>query len=130
MDHALSKFCIYTIVHRDRLDQGAKSRKPATFPERKAWVTGSKLWQQASINGQGMPVLFADAAYGGPLLYWGLLTDVRIGSSGTTYTVDRLREVRGKHVPQELILRSTGKKIARNYIRPYAICGTPKFLNP
>ena len=35
----------------------------------------------------------------------------------------------GKHAPQELVLRSSGKKIAPGFIRPYAICETPPFVN-
>ena len=31
--------------------------------------------------------------------------------------------------PQELVLRSSGKKIAPGFIRPYAICETPPFVN-
>jgi len=76
-----------------------------------------------------MPVLFGDATNCSRLLYWGVLTDVQIHDGGTRFAVDCVRKLGGKHAPQELVLRSSGKKIAPGFIRPYAICETPAFVN-
>jgi hypothetical protein len=69
-----------------------------------------------------MPVLFGDAAHYSRLLYWGLLTDIHIHEGTTYFAVDRVRKLGGKHTPQELVLRSSGRKIAPGFIRPYALC--------
>ena len=126
MNPAISEYCVYTIVHREKLE--ATPGPPTTFDERKAWVTAANLWRKAKAADEEMPVLLADATDCSCLLFWGLLTDVRVAAEGTSYSVDRLRKFKGKHRPQELTLRSTGKKIKPNYIRPYAICRTPDFL--
>jgi hypothetical protein len=76
-----------------------------------------------------MPVLLGDAADCSRLLYWGLLTDVHIHEGTTHFVVDRVRNLGGKHTPQELVLRSSGTKIAPGLIRPYALCETPAFVN-
>ena len=78
---------------------------------------------------EGMPVIFADATDCGRLVYWGILSDIKPGKLGMHSFVRSLRRLRGHHAPQELVLRSTGKTIAPNFIRPYAICRTPAFLN-
>ena len=124
----LSDECIYTIVHRDSLAVAARKGGPASFPEHRAWTTGHRLWQEAKDKGTAMPILLGDAADCSRLLYWGLLIDVETGHGWTSYTVDCIRPLRGRHTPQELVLRSTGQHIAPYFIRPYAICRTPKFL--
>ena len=77
-----------------------------------------------------MPVLLADAADCSHCWYWGLLEKVQVQEGFTAYTYPwiALRELPGNHNPQELTLRNSGKKIAPNFIRPYAICLTPSFL--
>lgn len=57
----LSEFCIYTIVHRDKLAKAASGNRSTTFPETKAWTTGYRLWRKAQAEDRDMPVVFADA---------------------------------------------------------------------
>ena len=92
-------------------------------------MTAEKMFHDARAANKYLPVLFGDAAHCSRLLYWGLLTDVHLQNGATSFAVDRLRKIRGKHKTQELVLRSSQKKIAPNFIRPYAICMTPRFLN-
>ena len=129
MAQNLSKHCIYTIAHKARLDEEARESGPVTLEESKAWVTGARLWREAQAEHLGMPVLLGDAAYVNQLLYWGLLQDLQVDDSRTVYKVDRLRPIQGQHFRQELVLRSSGKNIDPNFIRPYAICLTPPFLD-
>jgi hypothetical protein len=75
-----------------------------------------------------MAVVFGDATDCSRLIYWGILTNVVAGDGETRYWVKSMRMIRGAHCPQELVLRSTGKKIAPGFIRPYAICKKPSFL--
>lgn len=124
----LTDYCVYTIVEGKRLARIAKEGSSARFEEFKSWTTASKLWQKARLTDRAMPVLFGDAADCSQLLYWGLLTDVHIQDGVTRFAVDRMRRVGGKHAPQELVLRSSGKKIAPDFIRPYALCETPSFV--
>ena len=128
MATTLSEYCVYTIVHRDELTKAARRGGPIRFRESKAWATARKLWKQARAGGVGFPVLLGDATDCSRLEYWGLLTDIEVGGKSTQFAVDRLRPLPGKHTPQELVLRDSGEHIAPNYIRPYAICHTPRFL--
>jgi hypothetical protein len=73
-----------------------------------------------------MPVVLGDATECSRLLYWGTLTKIEIEHKTTRYWVKQIREIKGEHSPQELLLR-TGKAIAANFIRPYAICEPPHF---
>jgi hypothetical protein len=128
MAKALSEHCVYTILHIGKLAKAARQGSPSHFRESKAWVTGRRLWQQAQAAGVGFPILLGDATGCRGLEYWGLLSAVKIKGEATHFTVDRVRRLRGTHTPQNLVLRSTGKHIAPNFIRPYAICRTPAFL--
>ena len=124
-----TEFCVYTIVDGKRLDRDAKGGRAVKFQEGRRWTTADRLWQKASDEGKRMPVLFGDATECSRLRYWGLLIEIDVQDCGTRYTVDSLRKL-GKHRTQELVLRSTRKQIGPNFIKPYAICVTPQFLNP
>lgn len=124
----LARYCVYSIVHKDRLANAARIGTSDEFREAKPWVTALDLWQRAANDGERMVVMLGDATDCSTLLYWGVLTNVKVGASKTSYTVDRLRRLSKGHRPQELILRRTGKHIARNFIRPYAVCKTPNFV--
>jgi hypothetical protein len=125
---AFSDYCIYTIVHRDRLARAARKGGCVTFREGRRWVTGHQLWREAKHAGTVMPVLLADAAWCSRLLYWGVLTAVKPSGAGTTFTVDRLRKFLRPRRTQELVLRSKCRHIAPHFIKPYAICRTPRFV--
>jgi hypothetical protein len=128
MAQAFSDFCIYTIVHGELLEKAARKGGSKTFSERKRWVTGYNLWLKAKKDGMKMAILLGDAVNCERLLYWGVLKRVQIVGEETRFTVERIRELEVEHSPQELVLRSTGKCIAPRFIRPYAICVMPAFL--
>ncbi len=125
---ALAEHSVYTIVQGARLHQLAKTGRGGSFGERKPWITGRRLWLQAREDGQAVAVLLADACSCSQLLYWGILKKVSVVDGRTRYQVDKLRRFRRRHRAQELCLRSTGKRIAPGFIRPYAICRTPSFI--
>jgi hypothetical protein len=124
----LFKFTIYTIAHDEKLAKAATADGATHFSELKAWKSGYRLWRAAKTTSATMPIVFADATDCSRLRYWGYLTRVKIEGDITRYSVKRLRKILGRHTPQELSLRSTGKHIAEGFIRPYAICRTPSFL--
>ena len=128
MTGLLSDECIYTIVSAKNLAKAEARASATSFTEKKTWITGYSLWKKAVAESFQMPVLFADAADCSRLRYWGVLTEIQLEGIGTKYTVDRVRKLNGRHSPQELMLRSTRKTIAAGFIRPYAICLTPSFL--
>ena len=128
MAQALSEYCIYTIVKKETLEAAEKQSGNFSNTEKRAWVTGFALWQKAQAKHVGMPILFGDAADCSQLIYWGVLTEVRVVGDGTEYSVDRVRKLSPSLSPQDLVLRSTGKAISQGFIRPYAICKTPSFL--
>jgi hypothetical protein len=129
LSQPLSEFCVYTIVNGTILDCDAKQGGAVNYLEKRFWITAVKLLEKARDEGMRMPVIFGDANECCRLRYWGLLIEIDVQDCGTHYTVDSLRKL-GKHRTQELVLRSTRKHIAPNFIKPYAICMTPKFLNP
>lgn len=120
---------IYTITHPEKLeailDQEGGS---GTLTESKPWTSGLKLLEQARKANLDLPVLFADALDCSRLLFWARLTDIDITAGGTRYTFERLTRLPGRRSTQELVLLSTGQTIAPGYIRPYALCQTPRFV--
>jgi hypothetical protein len=127
--NSLTDFCVYTIVEGKELRRLAKEGREVRREERKPWVTAEKLFHEARAAQKDLPVVFGDAAHCSRLMYWGLLKDVHVQDGATSFVVGGLREIR-KRKTQELVLRSTRKQIAPNFIRPYSICLTPSFLNP
>jgi len=125
---SIADSCVYTIVDGKELDRRFNKREASPFKEKKRWVTAGKKWLKGRSENMSMPVLFGDAAHCSRLLYWGLLTDLEVQDDGTSFTVDYLRKLNGRRKTQDLVLQSTGKKIAPGFIKPYAICYTPQFL--
>jgi hypothetical protein len=128
LPRSFSEFCVYTIVDGKGLDHDARIGGAVEYQERRRWTMADRLWQKASDEGKRMPILLGDATECSRLRYWGLLTKIDVQGSATNFAVDSLRGLR-KHRTQELVLRSTRKQIAPNFIRPYAICVTPQILN-
>jgi hypothetical protein len=124
----LAPDAVYTILHPEKLAAMAASKEPIDLRETKRWVTAEKLFEDASRQGHGMIVVYADAANDSSrLICWGLLTGLKVDATGTSYTVTNVTPLR-KHRTQELVLRSTGKTIADGYLRPYAVVRTPAFI--
>lgn len=123
------RFCVYTIVSRVVLDAVVMERRSLIQTEKKVWAKAAGYLKEASAEGSFVPVILGDAKDCSKLLYWGFLKRVEISQSSTEYEVDRLRPIRDGHSPQELVLASSGENIAPGFIRPYALCHTPAFLN-
>ncbi|MCY2991566.1 MAG: hypothetical protein NTY19_27390, partial [Planctomycetota bacterium] len=81
-----------------------------------------------SIRRRQMPVLFGNALHCRWLIGWGILTGLTVADDGTRCIISDLRTIPGDHSTQELVLRSTGRRIAIGFIRPYAIVETPAFI--
>jgi hypothetical protein len=123
----LSEFCVSTIVDRRRLEEFAL-KGHGEITERRAWKTAKRLFDELE-NGARMPVIFSDAAHNSEnLLLWAILQEIKVRGAQTSYRFNNAKRIPGNHHRTELKLRSTGKRIAENFIRPYSICATPPFL--
>lgn len=125
---SLAAACVYTIAHADKLKAIAASSGRSTLTERRAWVSAKTYLEQARADGLRLPIVFADAADCSRLLYWGTLTSIETAGNVTRYTLESLTALPGEHTPQELTLVKTGRKLAPDFIRPYALCVTPEWL--
>lgn len=128
MTNTLADTCVYTILHPDKLAEATRLRGPSTFVVGQRMVTAATLFEGARAAGQKVAVLFGDATYCSQLVYRGLLMAIDVGESDTHYTVFPVRPLRPVRSTQDLVLESTGKRVAEGFIRPYAIVRTPKFL--
>jgi hypothetical protein len=138
MSPSLFRFCIYTTVGKSDLLSATNSLGEGELEESKPWKGGWRLLQEAQAAKQDMPILFSDGATDcSTLIYWAILQNISIdegkkgtkGSKCTKYRFKGLQDLPRQHSTQSLCLKSTGKKIAPYFIRPYAICHTPDFLN-
>lgn len=125
----LAEQCVYTIAHRDRLDPIYKDGGCGDLEEQRRWTTAKQLLADATKNGNRFAILFACATDCSQLIYRAILTKITIKSSSTHYSFEHLEPLAGSHSPQELVLLDTGRTIAPGFIRPYAICRTPGFLD-
>jgi|SRR5215210_8973152 len=130
MSRNLSPFCVYTIRHRQGLDEASRAGGSGGFTENKGWKTGHRLFVEAERNAQRMPVVFASADVTDKLLYHAVLSDLTLdeANSTTSYEFTDLTPVEGDLPLSTLRLRSTDRPLSDNYIRPYAICHTPSFV--
>ena len=130
MPKPLAETCLYTILRRDRLANAAKSGEPFPFDVGQRMVTARDLFNAAknAEEAADFAVLFGDATHCRKLIYWARLKAIKVRGSKTRITVVAVHRLARARKTQELVLRSTGERIADGYIRPYAICRTPKFL--
>jgi hypothetical protein len=128
MANRLAANCVYTILHPDRLAEASSLRGPSTFAVGQRMTTAADLFRSAQKDGEDVLVLFGDATHCSKLVYWGHLVGIDVGDEDTHLTVFPIRPLEPGHRPQELVLQSTGKRIAKGFIRPYAVCRRPKFL--
>lgn len=126
-DH-LSPFCIYTIRQSGELHEISKNGGAAELTEGKPWTEAKKLLGKAQRDNLWMPILFAAAEKTEKLIYYAELTNITPRRNGTTYSFTRLTLIDGRFPETRLTLKSTGRRIHPNFIKPYAICHTPTFL--
>jgi hypothetical protein len=101
---------------------GDRSSKPVR--EGKRWVTGYQWLQEAKLQGEALPLIFAHYA---ELTFWAIATDIKVSEYETTYRFAYLCPIRG-HYRSDLTLENTGSSLPNNFIRSYALVRTPKFL--
>jgi len=123
----LSENCVYTALAKTRLDE-FESSESVTVGSR--WVKAERLLEKIKNSEIVMPVLFSDASADMTnLYYWAILTDIQVGESETNYRFEGLSRLDKGHKKQDLILLSTGRTIAPGFIKAYAVCKTPAWLD-
>ena len=124
--------CIYTIKVLSDLHLAWLTEKPTTFRENTNWATASRLLEDAQAANQIPAILFGTAESIDCLRYAAILTHINITQAGaekvTMYRFENLRQLSRPYRLPSLPLKSTGKPLSENYIRPYAICHLPEFL--
>ena len=127
----LSGYCIHTFRHSDDLrKQQHQEEGSHILTERKAWMTGRQLWARAEQAEARMPILFSGADAHTGIICWAIIDDITIHpeTRETTCSYSALRPITPPKALSALRLRSTGRQVSDDLIRPYAICHTPSFL--
>jgi hypothetical protein len=101
---------------------GDRPSKP--IGEGKRWVTGYQWYQDAKLQGQALPLIFAHYA---ALTFWAIATDIEVSESETAYRFKDLHLIRS-HRRSDLTVAKTGLSLPDNFIRSYALVRTPDFL--
>lgn len=129
-NQSISRYCIYTMLHKQKLEEIFRSSGVGEAKEKKAWKEGQRLFREAQENGEKMPVLFNAADTGGGLIYYAFLKAVEVDEDdfSTTYKFAQLTKLEDKLPLSSLKLKSTNQPLSNDYIRPYAICHTPSFI--
>ena len=73
MTTKVAEFSIYTIIHVDELRRIYEAGGAAERREKKPWISGARLSNEATGDGRRMPILFGDAAYLDGVIYLSLI---------------------------------------------------------
>ena len=130
----LMNYSIYTIKHSDDLARVYSGKRKGSFEEYTNWKTGKVLLLEAREKSLWLTVLFAHAEKTDKIQYWARLTDIQIvqkpdGMFITTYSFEKLTKLTRPRFKKDLVLKSTKRPIHPDFIRPYALCLTPNYLN-
>ncbi len=121
--------CIYTALAKSKLEEFEKNGRGESDRIGARWGEAKRLLEKPDENAR-LPILFSDAAKDMEnLIYWTILTDIDVNEDGTKYKFERFSRLEKGHKTQNLILCSTNKEIAPNFIRAYAICKIPDWLD-
>jgi hypothetical protein len=122
-------YSIYTMKHSAKLREEAANNARGRLVEKKSWTTGNQLWTEANKEGQRLPLIFSAAEADSGLIYWAYVDDITVTDDGTACVYSELRPITPPRPLSSLRLKSTGRPLSDSYIRPYAICETPDFLD-
>jgi hypothetical protein len=119
---------VYTIRHSDELQRVHEHGGRETFTERKRWVRAKSLLEAAKRSGEELAVVFAPAQGTRYLFAWALLEEVVLEDKQTKYKFSNMTLFSKRHRKTSLRKASNAQPLAETFIRPYAICHTPAFL--
>lgn len=116
--------CVYTTRGVSELHRLRTTGAPLI--EGKWWAEGQRMLARAQRQGKRLPVVFSDGAEGARLVGWALVDSIERDGDGTAVHFSEWRPIHGPRT-QELI-KTDREPIAEGYIRPYALCLTPWFI--
>ncbi|SRR5260370_40417177 len=126
MPQRFTDFCVYTIKHSRDLNVSTNKGNP--FPEERSWATAERLLNEAKRDGSRLPVIFSPAESTDYLVAWALVETIDRTPTGIEYTFSNLKPFKAKSLRKSKLKKRDGKPLSENFIRPYAICITPDFL--
>lgn len=127
MQPNLTDLCIYTIKHSK--DLHVVNNKGNPFAEAHPWVTARRLLIKAEADRKRLPVIFCPAESTDYLFAWALLETIENSANGVEYTFSHLTRFKENSIRKSKLKKRNGKALNKNFIRPYAICLTPDFLD-
>jgi hypothetical protein len=128
MAGGLFKFCVSTIIDNKQI-QNFLAQGEGCFTENKPWKMAKTLFMESQRIGARMPLILSDAAHDSEkLLCWATLLKIELDGEKTKVEFDDVRKIKGSRGRTDLTLRKAGRAIAPMFIKPYAICVTPDFL--
>lgn len=128
MPKELFEFCLYTTILPKTLEKAAYLRGPSTFEVKKRMVKAAGCFRQAKAQNKIIAVLFSDATHCRRLIYWAHLIHISVQGENTHFTVSNVRKLGRVGDTNDLVKVSNGKKLSKNFVRPYAIVKKPTFL--
>ena len=126
----ISPFCIYTMLHKQKLDEIFVNGGAGEATEKKLWKQGQRLLLEEQKDESDMLVFFSAADIASGLIYFAFLKSVEVDEelTRTKYKFSELTKLEESLPLSSLKLKSTGEPLSDSYIRPYAICYTPSFI--
>jgi hypothetical protein len=135
---ALASSCVYTIRRTQALERCLATDRSGSFVEKKSWTRASSLHTEAVLRGERVPIVFAPAEDSPD---WGvnfcaIIADIEIDQGDTavgkgpttSYRFVELTRVHPVRPINELRKLSDGKPLSPDFIRPYALCQTPSYV--
>ncbi len=124
----LHQTCVYTIgsiADLEHYRRGNSGR--GSIVEGKAWKTGKAMLAEAQSNDLLLPLLLGDAASTDGVRWWAVIDSIELmGEGGTLVSFHGLRALPERIRLHDLVVDSTGERLSDDFIRPYAICRTPR----
>lgn len=125
--HEHTEYCIYSIRHMDTLERWHIEDGHGEFSINQRWKTGKQILDQAKASKRVAPILFAPAENTSFIAGWAKLGFLDVGMNKTTVLVEDFRLLKDRFRKTSLKKRD-GVNLDGSFIRPYAICTTPKRL--
>ena len=128
----LSDDAIYTMRHSRELELGFTAGKGSLL-EHQAWTTGQKLFAEAAREGRRLAIVFSAAEADSGLIFWGVVDRIHVarhddGTAETRCDYSGLTRIEPARPLSALTLKSKRRPLSDNYIRPYALCVRPSFI--
>lgn len=144
-------FCIATIVTDKAIEAMLEGGGSGHYRDESPWLIAQEMWQQAAIDQQALPILFATKGQQTPALFthWSVINDIDVdelhrGQWLTRCSFEQLQPFNPIwDAIDSVFVKASAEQMAREaregirvyrqaldeyHIHPYAICETPAFI--